>query len=91
MDVNLTIHYGEMIMRELNNQEINEVSGGGFWQDLGTGIGGAAAIGAGVTYTISTGGIGGALGGATLIAGGAAAVSSAFSSAYDNISSTINP
>jgi hypothetical protein len=73
-------------MRELNMQEVEQVSGAGFWTDLGMGVGGAAAIGGGVIYTLSTGGVGGVLGGGALIAGGAVTVSSAFNSAYTNIS-----
>lgn len=72
-----------MAMRELNDAELDIVSGGG-WEDVGTIAGGIVAVGAGVIYTVETGGVGGFLGGGMAVAGGFSAITSGFSGLHDD-------
>lgn len=71
-----------MAIRELTDTEIDMVSGGS-WEDVGTILGGVAAVAGGVGYTVKTGGIGGFFGGGLAVTGGFAAISTGFSNLHD--------
>lgn len=72
-----------MAIGELSDSELDEVSGAG-WDDVGTIAGGIVAVGAGVLYTVETGGIGGFLGGGLAVGGGLSAISSGFQGLHDD-------
>ncbi|MEX0964530.1 MAG: hypothetical protein WDZ52_10885 [Pseudohongiellaceae bacterium] len=77
------LHGGlKMAIRELTAEEIEEVSGAG-WNDVGAIVGGIGAIAVGTSYTISTGGVGGILGGGAAMAGGLAAIGNGFNGLYE--------
>ncbi|MFN3238578.1 MAG: hypothetical protein ACE37D_16160 [Pseudomonadales bacterium] len=70
-------------MRELTEQEMDQVSGAG-WDDVGTILGGVAAVGAGAVYTAKTGGVGGYFGGGLVMSGGLAAISTGFDGLHED-------
>jgi hypothetical protein len=70
-------------MRELTEQEMDQVTGAGL-DDVGTILGGVAAVGAGTIYSVKTGGVGGAFGGITMISGGVAAITTGFNGLHDD-------
>jgi len=70
-------------MRELTEQEMDEVSGAGL-DDVGTILGGVAALGGGAAYTIKTGGAGGFLGGGLMMSGGLTAISTGFRGLHED-------
>lgn len=70
-------------MRELTESEVQAVSGGS-WEDVGTIVGGIAAVAAGTGYAIKTGGIGAVFGGAAMVTGGMAAIGSGFSGLHES-------
>jgi hypothetical protein len=72
-----------MTIRELSETEAAAVVGGGL-DDVGTILGGVAAVGAGTAYTVKTGGVGGFLGGGLMISGGMAAISTGFEGLHED-------
>lgn len=72
-----------MAIRELNESELEQVSGGGL-DDVGTIAGGIVAVGAGVIYTLETGGVGGFLGGGMAVASGFSAITSGFNGLHED-------
>ena len=72
-----------MAIRELEEHELNKVSGAG-WDDVGTIAGGIVAVGAGVIYTVETGGVGGFLGGGLAVASGFSAITSGFDGLHED-------
>jgi hypothetical protein len=70
-------------MRELTEQEMDQVSGAG-WDDVGTILGGVAAVGAGAIYTVKTGGLGGYFGGVAMASGGVAAITTGFDGLHED-------
>ena len=71
-----------MAIRELTSEEIEQVSGAG-WEDVGAIVGGIGAIAVGASYTVTTGGIGGFMGGGAAVVGGMSAISSGFRGLHD--------
>lgn len=71
-----------MAIRELNDVELDIVSGAG-WEDVGVIAGGIVSVGAGVIYTVKTGGVGGFFGGGLAVAGGLSGISSGFRNLHD--------
>jgi hypothetical protein len=72
-----------MAIRELSEEELDIVSGAG-WEDVATIAGGIAAVGAGLSYTVKTGGIGGFFGGGMAMASGIGAITSGFNGLYED-------
>ena len=71
-----------MAIRELEEHELDKVSGAG-WEDVATIAGGVVAVGAGMVYTVETGGIGGFLGGGLAMGSGVGAIATGFENLHD--------
>ena len=72
-----------MAIRELNDLESEKVNGGS-WGDVASIAGGIVSVGAGVIYTVETGGLGGYLGGGLAVTAGLGAISDGFQGLHDD-------
>lgn len=72
-----------MAIRELSEEELDIVSGAG-WEDVATIAGGIVSVGAGVLYTVKTGGIGGYFGGGLAVGSGLGAISAGFQGLHED-------
>lgn len=72
-----------MAIRELKDSELDEVSGAG-WDDVATIGGGIVAVGAGLVYTVKTGGVGGFFGGGLAMASGVGAIANGFEGLHED-------
>ena len=72
-----------MAIRELSDSEIDKVSGGS-WGDVASIAGGIVSVGAGVIYTVETGGFGGFLGGGLAVTAGLGSIADGFKGLHDD-------